>query len=317
MKDTKLTPRIAETAKNLWYVYVGLTGACILALRLAGMGWFDAICHGFAALSLGGFSTHDASVGFFDSAAIEAVLIFFMLLAAMNFATHFLGWRTWSLRPYRRDPEFRPLLGLLFLSCLAIGTLLWRSQIYPDFFSALRHASFNLVSIATDCGFASVDYGQWPIVAPLWMLFLSCIIASSGSTGGGLKMIRSLILYRQTAREMVALLHPRVIQPLTIGSLPIPTPVIFSVLGFVELYFFSILAMTFVLVASGLDFLSSFSAVIACINNAGPGLNQVGPATNFASLSDFQTWVCTITMLLGRLELYTVAVIFTPVFWRG
>ena len=322
MKDTKLTPRLAETAKNLWYLYVGLTGACIVALWLAGMNWFDAICHAFATLSLGGFSTHDASIGFFDSVAIEAVLIFFMLLAAMNFATHFLAWRRWSLSPYGHDPELQPFLALIFLSCLGIAMFLWRHGVYPDFGTALRHASFNLISIATDCGFVSVDYGQWPIFAPLWILFLSCVAACSGSTGGGMKLIRSLILYRQTAREMVTLVHPHAIHPLTIGSLAIgslavPTQVILSVLGFVELYFFSILVMTFVLVASGLDFLSSFSAIIACINNAGPGLNKVGPATNYASLTDFQTWVCTTTMLLGRLELFTVVVIFTRVFWRG
>lgn len=316
MKETKLTPRIAETAKNLWLVYFGITAACIIALKLAGMTWLDAICHAFAAMSLGGFSTHDANVGFFDSVAIEAVLVFFMLVAGMNFATHFLAWRGKSLRIYRHDPEAMAFLFVVLASCVGVAWFLWLKGTYPSFWTALRHAAFNLVSIATDCGFASVDFNQWPIFAPLWMLFLSCVSVSSGSTGGGIKMVRTLILYRQSYREMVKLLHPAAVQPLKIGEATIPNTVVFAVLGFIFLYFMSIVTLTFMLMASGVDFVSSFSAIIACINNAGPGLNQVGPATNYASLSDFQTWVCTFAMLLGRLEVFTLLIIFTPTFWR-
>jgi trk system potassium uptake protein len=316
IKEMALAPRITETAKRLWYVYAGLTAACIVALWLAGMTWFDAICHAFAALSLGGFSTHDESVGFFDSALIEAVLMVFMLLAAMNFATHFLAWRDKSLKSYRRDPEAPAVLGLVLTSCIAIGWFLWGTGTYPDFWMALRHASFNLVSIATDCGFVSVDYGQWPVFAPLWMLFLSCVTASSGSTGGGMKMIRFLIVCRQSLREMVTLLHPYAMHPLKIGAMKVSDNVIFSVLGFITLYTLSIVILTLLHVVSGLDFVSSFSAIIACTNNAGPGLNEVGPATNFGGLTDFQTWICTTAMLLGRLELFTLLVLFTRAFWR-
>ena len=316
MKDSALTPRIAETARNLWVVYLLITLACIAALKWAGMNWLDAICHAFAAMGLGGFSTHDASVGYFDSPLIEGVLIFFMLLAAMNFATHFLAWRGKSLKIYLHDTEAIATLALILTSCLGIAVYLWWQGTYPGFWTALRHASFNLVSLATDCGFASVDFNQWPMFAPMWMLFLSCIAASSGSTGGGIKMIRTLILFRQAGREFVMLLHPAAVNPMKIGGNIIPNSVVFAVLGFIFLYFMSAATLTFVLLISGLDFVSALSAIIACINNAGPGLGVVGPASNFGVLNDFQTWVCTVAMLVGRLEIFTVLILFTPHFWR-
>jgi trk system potassium uptake protein TrkH len=317
MKDAKLTPRIADTAKSLWLVYAAITVACIVSLRIAGMSWFDAVCHAFAAMGLGGFSTHDASVGYFNSPAIEAVLIVFMLLAAMNFATHFLAFRNRSLRVYRADPEVLPMLALVAISCVGSAVYLWQAGTYPSYWTALRHVSFNLVSVATDCGFASADFNQWPIFVPLWMLFLSCVTASSGSTGGGIKMIRSLLMFKQSQRELQRQIHPTAVLPIKLGGLPVSNQVAFAVQVFVMLYISSIIALTLILVASGLDFLSAFSAIIACINNAGPGLNQVGPATNYSVLTDFQTWVCTFAMLLGRLELMTLFVLFTRSFWRA
>jgi trk system potassium uptake protein TrkH len=316
MKDSKLAPRITETAKNLWLVYAGITVACILSLKLVGMNWLDAICHAFATMALGGFSTHDANVGYFDSPAIEAVLILFMTLAGMNFATHFLALRNHGLKPYRQDIEAMPYLGLLLGSCLGIGLYLWWQGTYPDFWTALRHASFNLVSIATDCGFASVDFNQWPIFAPLWMLFLSCVTVCTGSTGGGIKMMRSMILVKQSQMQMFLLTHPTAVNPLKIGKMVIAPAIVFSVLGFIFVYFMSVVILTLVLVISGLDFLSSFTAIIACINNAGPGLNEVGPATNYAGLNDFQTWICSLAMFIGRIEIFTVLILLTPTFWR-
>jgi trk system potassium uptake protein TrkH len=316
MKDTALTPRITETARNLWLVYLGITVACIASLKLAGMNWLDAICHAFAAMGLGGFSTHDASVGYFNSPAIEAVLIVFMLLAAMNFATHFMAWRAKSLSLYLRDVEGVATVVVTLISCVGLGVFLWWQGTYPGFWTALRYASFNLVSIATDCGFASADFNQWPIFAPMWMLFLSCVVASSGSTGGGIKMVRTLILFKQAGREFVKLLHPSAVNPMKIGGQVIPNKVVFAVLGFIFLYFISVVTLTFVLLISGLDFISAFSAIIACINNAGPGLGVVGPASNYGVLTDLQTWVCTIAMLIGRLEIFTVLILFTPQFWR-
>jgi trk system potassium uptake protein TrkH len=316
MKDAKLTARIADTAKALWLVYFGITVACILSLKAVGMSWLDAVCHAFAALSLGGFSTYDASVGKFDSPAIELVLIIFMMIAGMNFATHFIAWQGRSLKAYWRDAEAKAFVALVASSVLVCSVYLWLAGTYHEFPTALRHVAFNLVSIATDCGFASVDYDKWPAFVPLWMLFLSCISVSSGSTGGGIKMIRTLILARQGEVELKRLVHPAIVAPVRIGGTTIPPNIATAVLGFIFLYILAVCELTFFLVASGLDFTSSFSAIIACINNAGPGLNVVGPAQNYQALTDFQTWVCSLAMLLGRLEVLSVVVLFTPAFWR-
>jgi trk system potassium uptake protein TrkH len=315
-KDEKLTPRITQTAKALWFVYFLITVACILSLKAAGMGWFDAVCHAFAALSLGGFSTYDASVGHFDSVAIEAVLIVFMLIAAMNFSRHFIAWQRKSLRTYLEDVEARALLAIIGLSTLGLALFVWLAGVYPEFLTSLRHVAFNLVSIATDCGFVSQDYAEWPILAPMWILMLSCYCANTGSTGGGIKMSRTLVLFRQAARELMLLVHPQAVAPVRVGGNVVQNRIVFAVLAFVVLYFGTVVVLTFALLASGLDFVSAFSAIIACINNAGPGLGMVGPAGNYEGLTDFQTWVCALAMLLGRLEIFSVLVLFTPVYWR-
>ncbi len=316
MKDSKLTPRIAGTAKALWLVYFGITLACIASLKLAGMNWLDAICHAFAAMGLGGFSTYDDSVGHFNSPLIEGVLIFFMLVAGMNFATHFLAWRGRSVLAYWRDPEAKAMVALIVSSIVVCSVFLWLNGTYKELETAFRHVAFNLVSIATDCGFVSVDYDKWPIFVPLWMLFLSAVAASSGSTGGGIKMIRTLILARQSLRELQRLIHPSAVNPIRIGGQPIPPDISSAVMGFIFLYILTVGELTFFLMASGLDFVSSFTAIIASINNAGPGLNVVGPAQNYGPLTDFQTWVCAVAMLVGRLEIFSVVILFTPYFWK-
>ncbi|MBK5913838.1 TrkH family potassium uptake protein [Rhodocyclus purpureus] len=317
MKDDKMTPRVAETAKGLWLVYLGVSIACVFAYRWAGMNWFDAFCHTFSTMGLGGFSTHDASFGYFDSPAIEAVCIFFMLVAGMNFGTMYLALSGRSLRPYLRDPEARWFIGVTLFSIVAVSVFIWQQQVYPEFLTALRHVAFNLVSIATTTGLASVDYAQWPIFAPLCMLFLSSFVTSAGSTGGGIKMIRALLLYKLVYREMVRALHPKAVLPIRVGDQVAPQPILYAVLGFSFLYMLSIAAMTLLLSLSGLDIISAFTAVVASINNTGPGLGVVGPSTTYAVLSDFQTWVCTFAMLLGRLEILTLLVVLTPAFWRG
>jgi len=316
MKDSKLTPRIGQTAKLLWAVYAGLTAACIGCLRFAGMNWFDAVCHGFSALALGGFSTYDASIGHFNSLPIEMVLTIFQSLAALNFATHYLAWSQRGIMAYFRDAEAKAILGTLAASCIGISLFLYFKGSYPDFPTALRHTVFNLVSIATDSGLHTQDYSRWTIFAPMWMMFLSCIVASSGSTGGGVKMIRTLVLTKQAHRELNQLVHPNMVRPLKVGGTVIANRVVFAVLAFVFLYFMSIVTLIFVQLASGLDFLTSLSSIIACINNAGPGLGLVGPGSNYGVLSDFQTWVCSAAMLLGRLEVFTILVLFTPTLWR-
>jgi trk system potassium uptake protein TrkH len=316
MKDSKLTPRIGQTAKLLWAVYAGLTVACIGSLRLAGMEWFDAVCHGFSALALGGFSTYDASIGHFNSLPIEMVLTVFQILAALNFATHFLAWSQRGFLAYFRDAEAKAILGVLVVSCIGISLFLYFKGVYADYPTALRHATFNVVSIATDSGLHTQDYSRWPIFAPMWMMFLSCVVASSGSTGGGIKMIRTLVLTKQAHRELNQLVHPNMVRPLKVGGTVIANRVVFAVLAFVFLYFMSMVTLIFVQLASGLDFMTSLSSIIACINNAGPGLGLVGPGSNYGVLSDFQTWVCSAAMLLGRLEVFTILVLFTPTLWR-
>jgi trk system potassium uptake protein len=316
MKDTKLTPRITETAKGLWLVYSGITVACIISYWLAGMTWFDAVCHAFTTMGLGAFSTHDSSYGFFNSPLIEGVAIVFMLIAGMNFATHFLAWRESNPRPYRADPEAGMFVLVTLASCVMIAVYLWLNGVYPEFMTALRFAGFNTVSIATTTGYSNTDFNLWPAFAPLWMLFLACFASSSGSTGGGIKMIRARLLVQQGLREMVKLVHPSAQVPVKLGGRVVPNQIVFAVLAFMSIYGACVTAMTFLLLVTGVDFITAFSAVIACINNTGPGLNQVGPATTYAILTDFQTWVCTIAMLLGRLELFALLIIFTPAFWR-
>jgi len=316
MKDAKLTPRIASTAKGLWGVYVGVSLLCILGYRLAGMSWFDAVCHAFSTMGLGGFSTHDASFGFFDSPAIEAVAIFFMLIAGMNFGTLFLAVSRVSLRPYLYDPEAGWFLIVCLLSVFGVAVFLVAQEVYPAFLTALRHSAFNVISIATTTGYASVDYAQWPMFASLWMLFLCSFATSAGSTGGGIKMARALLLYKQVYREIVRAMHPNAVYSVRIGGQVAPQAILFAVLAFGFMYMVSIVALTLLLAFTGMDVITAFTAVVATVNNTGPGLGEVGPSTTYAVLSDFQTWVCSFAMLLGRLEIFTLLVVLTPAFWR-
>ncbi|MBK6973884.1 MAG: TrkH family potassium uptake protein [Sterolibacteriaceae bacterium] len=316
MKDSKLTPRIAQTAKGLWLVYLIVSISCFFALHWAGMSWFDAIMHTFTTMGLGGFSSHDASFGYWNSPLIEAVTIVFMLIAGLNFATLFLAVRGRTLRPYVTDPEARLFLIVVFASVVGIAAFLWAKGTYPSFEEALRYAAFNVVSIATTTGFANTDYNLWPIFAPLWMLFLCSFATSAGSTGGGIKMMRAIVLYKQIHRELLKAIHPNAVYLVKVSGAAVPVPIMSAVLAFAFAYMCLIVAMTLLLTFSGLDVVTAFSAVVACINNTGPGLNQVGPATTYAVLTDFQTWVCTWAMLIGRLEIFSLLVVFTPAFWR-
>jgi trk system potassium uptake protein TrkH len=323
VKDAKLTPRITETAKALWMAYAGLSVACVLALWGSGMSLFDAICHGFSVMSLGGFSTHDASIGWFHSPLTEGVMILFMLLAAVNFSTHFVALRKGDLGAYRRDPEARWMLAWLAVSVLGIALVVAGAGLYQDaargttdLVTTLRHVAFSVVALATTSGFVTEDYSLWPMFASMWMLFLSCVIPCTGSTGGGIKLFRALIMIKQARREMFVLVHPAAVAPLKIGGQVIPNRVIYSVLAFVFVYFMTVLLLTFSLLATGMDFISAFTATIASVNNAGPGLGQVGPSTNYAALSNLQTWICTLAMFLGRIEIFTFLILFTRSFWR-
>ncbi|GAP35828.1 potassium uptake protein TrkH [Piscinibacter sakaiensis] len=316
MKDAKHTPRIAETAKGLWTVYASLSIACLLAYRAGGMGWADAWMHMFTTVSLGGLSSHDASFGFFASPALEWIAVVFMLVCSCNFALYFLMLRKRSWRPLLADPESRGTLGVMVGASLFVAALLMVEDEFQHVGEALRMAFFHVVSIASTTGYASTDYGQWPPLVPILLLLLSGLSTSAGSTGAGIKMIRLLILLKQARREMQRMLHPRTVNPVMLGQRPVAPAAIFSVLAFMLLYGATVIGLTFVLLGTGLPFDTALSAVIGSVNNMGPGLNEIGPAGNYQPFTDVQTWVCTLAMLLGRLELLSVFVLLTPAFWR-
>ena len=316
MKDEKLTPRIAGTARGLWAVYFAISLTCILGYRWAGMGWADAFMHMCTTMGLGGFAAYDASFAAFESPAVEAIAIVFMLLAGINFALYFVAWRRRSLRPLWQDIEARSYAALMLSSVALVTVFLWAHDVYPDFLTALRYATFNVVSIATTTGFATADYAQWPVFAPVFMLLLCCFATCAGSTGGGIKLVRFLLLLKQARRELRRILHPRAIIPVKLGGTVVGNDVLFSVLAFMLIYGAVLVGATMLLLLSELDVVTAFTAVVACVNNTGPGLGQVGPSGNYQGLSDFQTWVLTITMLLGRLELFSLLVLFTPGFWN-
>jgi trk system potassium uptake protein TrkH len=280
------------------------------------MTWLDALVHAFTTMPLGGYSSHDASFAFFDAPLIEAVAVVFMLIAGINFSTHFLAFRARGLSPYGRDPEVLAFLLVLFFSCAGVTAYLWLAGAYGDLLTAARYAVFNVVSIATTTGYASTDYAQWPLIAPLWMLALCVFASCSGSTGGGIKMIRAQFLWMNSGLALKALLHPSAYLVVKLRNIPIPSHVILGTLAFALMFGITTVVAVLLLAATGLDFISATTAAIACITNTGPGLGVVGPAGNYASLTDLQKWVCTATMLLGRLELFTLLVVFTPAFWK-
>jgi trk system potassium uptake protein TrkH len=316
MKDSKLTPRIAETARGLWVVYVGLSAACFLAYRAAGMSWADAFMHMCSTMGLGGFSSHDASIGYFNSPTIEAVSIVFMLIAGVNFARYFVVWRSRSLMPLLRCVETRAYVLVLLASIVLITAYLIYHATYASGWTALRHTAFHVVSLATTTGYSSTDYARWPLFAPMLMILLGCFAGCAGSTSGGIKMVRMLLLIKQARHELVRIVHPRAVLPVTLGGATVPQPVMASVIAFMMVYGATLAGLTLLMLFSGLEPITAATAVIASVNNIGPGLGDVGPSVNFRSLSDFQVWVCTVGMLLGRLELLTVLVLLTPQFWR-
>ena len=314
-KDSKMAPRISQTAKRLWLVYLSFTLLTCMGLKWAGMGWFDAVCHAMSAFSLGGFSTHDASIAFFDSPAIEAVLIAATILGAVNFASHFAMAREKSPKPYWRDEEARAMLTILAASIAAASVYMWKQGYYTPL-EALRYVGFNFVSIGLANGFANADFATWPLLVTLWMFFLSNVLANTGSMGGGIKMARALVLAKFSLREVSLLLHPNAVRTVKLNRRSISDRTAMAVMAFIFVYFMTVVIFTLGLLASGMDFITALSATIACITNAGPGLGAVGPADNYAALSDLQKWMCAAVMLLGRLEIFTVFILFTPDYWK-
>jgi trk system potassium uptake protein TrkH len=314
IKDTKLTPRITETAKALWYIYLWLTIACALAYWGAGMSLFDAVGHSFATVAIGGFSTHDLSMGYFDSTAIELIAVIFMILGGVNFALHFVAVRRRDVVVYWRDSEFRFYLFLILAVTAIVTVTLYRTDTYIDWGSAFTKGLFQVVSIGTTTGFTTAEFYFWPPFLEILLLFTSFIGACAGSTGGGIKVIRFLLLIKQGLREVGRLVHPSAQLPVRIGGKSVSHRVVDAVWGFFSLYVACFILMYLLLAATGLDLLTAFSAVAACINNLGPGLAQVG--AHYNGLSDAAKWILCVAMLLGRLEIFTLLVLLTPAFWQ-
>lgn len=314
MKDSKLTPRITESAKALWYIYLGLTLACVFAYWAAGMTLFDAIGHAFSTVAIGGFSTHDESIGYFNSPLIESITIVFMLVASANFSLHFLAWRHKTLSPYYKDSEYRFLLLVVSMATLFLLLLLITQNVFDDTLQAIRSGVFHMVSILTTTGFTSGGFAWWPGALPVMLILFSFMGGCAGSTAGGMKVMRIQLMYKQGRKEIVSLVHPNAVLSIKTGGQVISEKVINTVMAFFSMYMLCFAATGFALCLVGLDWVTAFSATAACLNNLGPGLGQV--AENYSQINDTAKWILSFAMLLGRLELFTLLVLFTTTFWR-
>jgi trk system potassium uptake protein TrkH len=315
MKDTKLTPRITGTAKALWIVYLVITAGGVIAYRLAGMSLFDAICHTFAAVSTGGFSTHDASIGFFNNPVIESITVVLMALGGASFALHFLAWRHRRFGDYWRDQEFRAYLAVLVATTLVTTLVLMTTADHARPFDAVRSALFHAVSVQTSTGFTIEDFSLWPGVLPTLLIFTSFIGGCAGSTAGGMKVIRWLLVAKQGNRELTRLIHPNSASAIKLGDKPIGLRVVEAVWGFFAAYVIAFTLLMLALMGTGADQVTAFGAIASCMNNLGPGLGAV--ATNFSGIGPVGEWICTLAMLLGRLEIFPLLVLVSPQFWRG
>lgn len=314
IKDDKITPRIQQTARFLWRVYLALTGACTLAYWLAGMTLFDALTHAFTTVSTGGFSTHDASMAYFSSPLIEGIAIAFMLAGGINFAAHFAAVRTRSLKRYWADTEVRVFLTVTLALTLLIGLVLWLQGVYANVFEALRYSAFQVVSVITSTGFTTTDFSLWPLLLPVLLIFSSFMGGCAGSTSGGMKTIRFVVLAKQGWRNIFHLVHPAGVRPIKLGGRVVPARVTDAVWGFFSVYVAVFSALMLLVMATGLDHVTAFGAVATCLNNMGPGLGEV--AVSFATVNPTAEWFLVAAMLLGRLEIFTLLVVLTPAFWR-
>lgn len=315
MKDSKLTPRVTETAKALWLIYVGITVVCAFAYWLGGMELFDAIGHAFSTVAIGGFSTHGDSLGYWGSAELELIAMTFMGISGINFALHFTAWRHASMHPYFLDPELKVYATLLFGMSFLVSMALFIDGTYPELGEAFRYGSFQVFSTLTTTGFTTAPFYVWTGFVPFLLLLLAFIGGCSGSTAGGMKVIRGILLFRQAVREVRRLIHPHAVVPIKYGGQVTSTTVMDAIWGFFFLYIASFVFMGVLLTATGLDALTSFSAVGACITNLGPALADAGP--HYANLNDAAKVILAVAMLLGRLEIYTLFVLITPIYWKG
>ena len=314
-KDEKLTPRIAHSAQHFWVIYIGLTLACVIGYMLSGMSLFDAVTHSFSTLSTGGFSTHDASIAYFNSLPIEIITEIFMFLGALNFSIHFLVFRRMNLSYYFINPEVLAFALIVAASILIATLLLFFQHIYPNFFTALRHSAFTVISVITSTGYTTQNFAAWPAMLPVFLMFISFIGGCSGSTAGGMKVIRILLLFKQGYRELLQLIHPSMVRPVKIAGRPIPAAATMGIWGFFAWYVAVFVLAMLLLMAGGMDQVTAFSAVTTCINNMGPGLGQV--AANFQTIDEYQKVILSMCMLIGRLEIFTLLVLLSPTFWKN
>lgn len=312
-KEEKIAPRLVQGARALWMIYVGLTVVCATAYWLAGMPVFEAVAHSFSTVSTGGFSTHDASLGYFDSSAIELVATLFMLLSGINFGVHYMVLRDHDPMHYFQDTEVRSYFMIVVVLLLVIFSALTVTGVYQSFGHAVMDAGFEVVSVLTSTGFGEADFSRWPLFLPPLLIFTSFIGGCGGSTAGGIKVLRIVLLFKQGAREAANLMHPHAIRPVKIGGRVVKDRTIQSVWGFFSVYLFVFVILTLLMMAAGLDQVSAFSAVATSINNLGPGLGEV--AYTFATVSDPVKLLAVIAMLLGRLEIFTLLVLLSPRFW--
>jgi len=313
-RDGRMTPRIADTAKALWLVYAGLTALCALAYWFGGMSLFDAVCHALSTLATGGFSTHDASFGYWDSPLLEGIAIVFMLLGGMSFGLHWYAWRRATVAHYQADSELRAYLALFAAVAVAVSVSNYLGGAFADFPTSVRHSVFQSASTVSSTGFTTTGFAQWPGMAPLLLLLVAAVGGCAGSTAGGMKVARVLMLLRTALREVKQLVHPKGQFLVTVGGKRVSESIVIAVGGFCSLYALSIAGITLALAATGMAAGTAFSAAMACINNLGPG---IGPgAADFRAASDAATWICAFTMVLGRLEVFTVLVLLSPQFWQ-
>ncbi len=313
-KDTKLTPRIAETAKALWRVYLWLNVLCTLAFWAAGMSLFDAICHALSTVSTAGFSTHDASFGYWNNPMIELVAICFMLVGAINFGLHYVAWRRATIAPYQHDTELRYFALLALVVTLAVAAVLWLGGEYPTVPQALRHAGFQTISNLTTTGFTVGDFSLWPSFVPLLLMLVTFVGGSSGSTSGGMKVARVTMAIRLGLREVKQLVHPKGQFIVKMRGQRVPEHIVLSVGGFCTLYVLCFAALILALSATGVDLVTAFAAATSSLNNLGPGLGDI--SVHFGTLPTPAVWICSLGMVLGRLEVFTVLVLLAPSFWR-
>ncbi len=311
IKDTKISPRITETARNLWKVYLGLTFFCAISYYFAGMSLFDAISHSFSTIAIGGFSTHNQSIGFFNNPAIEIICMIFMLLSAMNFLLHFLSLKEKNIMIYSQDTELRTYIGLIIFFILVMILYNFLSQ---NNVTEIRHIFFQTISFITTSGFTSDSYNIWPSFILSTLIAMSFIGACAGSTGGGIKVVRILLLFKLIKKELLKLIHPSAEIPIKLNKKLITEDVSATAWNFFILYIISFFVISIILLATGIDATTAFSAVASCINNLGPALGSA--YGNYSSLGDFAKYLLSFTMLLGRLEIFTLLIIITPYFWK-